>query len=77
MINTHGYFHDIDSFSVEDIGLIQFSAPPFEYFECLQFEHTQRTALLDWGGGGGGGGSGGVMVLGKLPVPGRPTTLDV
>ena len=25
-----------------------------------------------WGGGGGGG-SGGVMVLGKLPVPGHPT----
>ena len=25
------------------------------------------------GGGGGGGRSGGVMVLGKLPVPGRPT----
>ena len=23
--------------------------------------------------GGGGGGSGGTMVLGKLPVPGRPT----
>ena len=23
--------------------------------------------------GGGGGGSGGAMVLGKLPVPGRPT----
>ena len=28
------------------------------------------------GGGGGGGGSGGVMVLDKLPVPGRPTFLD-
>ena len=35
------------------------------------------------GGGGGGGGlqsargwSGGAMVLGKLPVPGRPTNLD-
>ena len=27
-----------------------------------------------WGGGGGGGGrSGGAKVLGKLPVPGRPT----
>ena len=25
------------------------------------------------GGGGGWGGSGGAMVLGKLPVPGRPT----
>ena len=25
---------------------------------------------------GGGGGSGGVMVLGKLPVPGRPPNLD-
>ena len=25
---------------------------------------------------GGGGGSGGAMVLGKLPVPGRPTNLD-
>ena len=24
--------------------------------------------------GGGGGGSSGAMVLGKLPVPGRPTT---
>ena len=24
-------------------------------------------------GGGGGGGGGGRMVLGKLPVPGRPT----
>ena len=23
--------------------------------------------------GGGGGGSGGAMVLGRLPVPGRPT----
>ena len=30
---------------------------------------------MGWGGGGGGG-SGGVMVLGKLPVPGRPTNLD-
>ena len=33
------------------------------------------------GGGGGGGWGGrvvsdGAMVLGKLPVPGRPTTLD-
>ena len=31
------------------------------------------------GGGGGVGrreGLGGVMVLGKLPVPGRPTSLD-
>ena len=32
------------------------------------------------GGGGGGGGrggwSGGAKVLGKLPVPGRPTYLD-
>ena len=28
-----------------------------------------------FGGGGGGGGSGGAMVLGKLPVPGRPTIL--
>ena len=27
-------------------------------------------------GGGGGGGSDGAMVLGKLPVPGRPTNLD-
>ena len=26
--------------------------------------------------GGGGGGSGGAIVLGKLPVPGRPTNLD-
>ena len=26
-----------------------------------------------FGGGGGGGWSGGAMVLGKLPVPGRPT----
>ena len=25
---------------------------------------------------GGGGWSGGAMVLGKLPVPGRPTSLD-
>ena len=31
---------------------------------------------LGGGGGGGGGGSGGAMVLGKLPVPGRPTHLD-
>ena len=29
------------------------------------------------GGGGGGGWSGGAMVLGKLPVPGRPTNLDL
>ena len=29
-----------------------------------------------WGGGGGGGWSGGAKVLGKLPVPGRPTNLD-
>ena len=27
-------------------------------------------------GGGGGGWSGGAMVVGKLPVPGRPTYLD-
>ena len=27
--------------------------------------------------GGGGGGSGGAMVLGKLPVPGRPTILMI
>ena len=31
--------------------------------------------LWGGGGGGGGGGSGGAMVLGKLPVPGRPTIL--
>ena len=30
--------------------------------------------LLFWGGGGRG--EGGAMVLGKLPVPGRPTYLD-
>ena len=33
--------------------------------------------IIKWEGGGGGGGgggwSGGAMVLGKLPVPGRPT----
>ena len=29
------------------------------------------------GGGGGGGSGGGVMVLGKLPVPGRPTILII
>ena len=28
---------------------------------------------LGGGGGGGGGWSGGAMVLGKLPVPARPT----
>ena len=32
--------------------------------------------LFHSSGGGGGGGSGGAMVLGKLPVPGRPTSLD-
>ena len=29
------------------------------------------------GGGGGGGGSGDAMVLGNLPVPGRPTNLGL
>ena len=37
---------------------------------CLAKVHT-----LGKGGGGGGGWSGGAMVLGKLPVPGRPTIL--
>ena len=32
--------------------------------------------LILGGGGGGGGGLGGAKVLGKLPVPGRPTYLD-
>ena len=31
---------------------------------------------MQWGGGGGGGGSDGAMVLGKLPVPRRPTNMD-
>ena len=36
-----------------------------------------RSLTTKMGGGGGGGGwSGGAMVLGKLPVPGRPTNLD-
>ena len=30
-------------------------------------------AWISLGGGGGGGGSGDAMVLGKFPVPGRPT----
>ena len=34
-----------------------------------------RKKFLIWGGGGGG--SGGAMVLGKLPVPGRPRFLLV
>ena len=38
----------------------------------------QGTVFLKGGGGGGGGGgwSGGAKVLGKLSVPGRPTSLD-
>ena len=43
------------------------------------FEPLRRpwhlSPFLQNGGGGGGGWSGGVMVLGKLPVPGRPTIL--
>ena len=35
-----------------------------------------RSSSGGGGGGGGGGESGGVKVLGKLPVPGRPTYLD-
>ena len=39
--------------------------------------HIRAVALLGFlQGGGGGGGSGGAMVLGKLPVPGRPTNFD-
>ena len=37
---------------------------------CLRME---RLTSSD---GGGGGGSGGAKVLGKLSVPGRPTSLD-
>ena len=38
--------------------------------------HLHRLFLSMTGEGGGGGRSGGAMVLGKLPVPGRPTNLD-
>ena len=37
------------------------------------FSNFNTLILAKWGGGGGGGWSGGAMVLGKLPVPGRPT----
>ena len=36
---------------------------------------TQDPSRARGGGGGGGWWSGGAMVLGKLPVPGRPTIL--
>ena len=36
---------------------------------------STKCLLPEAGGGGGGGASGGAMVLGKLPVPGRPTIL--
>ena len=35
----------------------------------------RKLITVIWGGGGGVGWSGGAMVLGKLPVPGRPTIL--
>ena len=35
------------------------------------FSNFNTLILAKWGGGGGW--SGGAMVLGKLPVPGRPT----
>ena len=38
-------------------------------------QHFSLSGLLQ-GEGGGGGCSGGATVLGKLPVPGRPTNLD-
>ena len=39
----------------------------------LAYTFYESLSLRHWGGGGGG--SGGAMVLGKLPVPGRPTIL--
>ena len=36
-------------------------------------EPSHQDGSNEGGGGGGGGGSGGAKVLGKLPVPGRPT----
>ena len=45
---------------------------PVEIVEKYLYE----THILRGGGGGGGGVSGGAVVLGKLPVLGRPTCLD-
>ena len=39
-------------------------------------EHNDVKSMFIRCWGGGGGGEGGAMVLGKLPVPGRPTNLD-
>ena len=55
--------------SCDPIHLYKFSLPfsPKLSYE-LRFKITS--------GGGGGGGSGCAMVLGKLPVPGRPAYFD-
>ena len=47
----------------------------FDYIGLKGFKNVMFSLTMIKGGGGGGGGgwSGGAMVLGKLPVPGRPT----
>ena len=41
------------------------------FFLLITFNYGTGLSPFRWGGGG----SGGAMVLGKLPVPGRPTIL--
>ena len=43
------------------------------FYSHLFFLSSFSLSFLFFFGGGGGGWSGGAMVLGKLPVPGRPT----
>ena len=41
------------------------------------YGYKTRNNISGGGGGGGGGWSGGAMVMGELPVPGRPTIWNI
>ena len=57
-------------------GLTALAVPAGLYICSLVVYHLSSFSLpLNGSGGGGGGWSAGAMVLGKLPVPGRPTIL--
>ena len=53
--------------------MLYINNPAFIGFEeTFNYWSVQFFSIYHWGGGG----SGGAMVLGKLPVPGRPASLD-
>ena len=89
-LNPH--CHCQSAFSVTPVPILSYRLPPVEYVESaavqsdkgplskLEFSafefRVNGSITMSYNSRGSWGWSGGAMVLGKLPVPGRPITLD-